>query len=69
MGYEKTCNSLKRSYALSESKYRAGLIGILEVLDVERGLLNAELELVVAKQNVLNSIVDLCKAIGGGWHK
>lgn len=66
---EKTRSSLKRSRALSESKYEAGLIGILEVLDVERSLLNSELELVDAKQNVLNSIIDLCKAIGGGWHK
>lgn len=66
---EKTRNSLKKSYVLSENQYQAGLIGILEVLDVERGLLNSELELVIAKQNVLNSIVDLCKAIGGGWHK
>lgn len=60
---------LQKSYVLAKNKYDAGLIGLLNVLDVERNLLSAKLSAVVAKQNVLNGIVDLCKSIGGSWHR
>ena len=40
---------------------------MLDVLDVERTLLQAEMDLVSAKQDQLNAIVDICKALGGGW--
>ncbi|MDR1362267.1 MAG: efflux transporter outer membrane subunit [Holosporaceae bacterium] len=60
-------NALKKSYNLALSQKESGLIGLLDLLDVERGLLSAEMELVAALQNHLNSVVDLCKALGGGW--
>jgi multidrug efflux system outer membrane protein len=60
-------NALKKSYNLALSQKESGLIGLLDLLDVERGLLSAEMELVGALQNHLNSVVDLCKALGGGW--
>jgi outer membrane protein TolC len=41
---------------------------MLDLLDVERGLLAAEMELAGALQNQLNAVVDLCKALGGGWN-
>jgi len=60
-------NALKRSYDLAKKRKNAGLIGLLDLLDVERGLLSAEMDLVGALQNQLNAVVDLCKALGGGW--
>ncbi|MDR1982267.1 MAG: efflux transporter outer membrane subunit [Holosporaceae bacterium] len=60
-------NSLKRSYHIARKQKDSGLIGLLDLLDVERGLLSAEMELVGALQNQLNAVVDLCKALGGGW--
>jgi multidrug efflux system outer membrane protein len=60
-------NSLKRSYAIAKKQKEAGLIGLLDLLDVERGLLTTEMELVRALQDQLNAAVDLCKALGGGW--
>jgi multidrug efflux system outer membrane protein len=60
-------NALKKSYNLALSQKESGLIGLLDLLDVERGLLSAEMELVGALQSHLNSIVDLCKALGGSW--
>ncbi|MDR0580788.1 MAG: efflux transporter outer membrane subunit [Holosporaceae bacterium] len=60
-------NSLKKGYYIAKKQKDSGLIGLLDLLDVERGLLAAEMELVDALQNQLNSVVDLCKALGGGW--
>ncbi|MDR2681987.1 MAG: efflux transporter outer membrane subunit [Holosporaceae bacterium] len=62
-------NALKKSYDIALTQKESGLIGMLDLLDVERNLLAAEMELVGALQNHLNSIVDLCKALGGGWKK
>ncbi|MDR3179357.1 MAG: efflux transporter outer membrane subunit [Holosporaceae bacterium] len=62
-------NALKKSYNIALTQKESGLIGMLDLLDVERGLLAAEIELVGALQNHLDSIVDLCKALGGGWRK
>ena len=60
-------DSLKKSYHIALTQKESGLIGLLDLLDVERGLLSTEMELTNALQNQLNAIVDLCKALGGGW--
>jgi multidrug efflux system outer membrane protein len=60
-------DALKRSYRIALKQKESGLIGLLDLLDVERGLLSAEMDLVGALQNQLNATVDLCKALGGGW--
>lgn len=59
--------ALKKSYALACKQKDAGLIGLLDLLDVERGLLAAEIDLVEATKVKLDSIVGVCKAFGGGW--
>jgi multidrug efflux system outer membrane protein len=61
-------NALKKSYSIAKTQKDSGLIGLLDLLDVERGLLAAEMELANALQNKLNAVVDLCKALGGGWN-
>ncbi|MDR3187024.1 MAG: efflux transporter outer membrane subunit [Holosporaceae bacterium] len=60
-------DALKRSYHIALKQKESGLIGLLDLLDVERGLLSAEMDLVGALQNQLGATVDLCKALGGGW--
>lgn len=60
-------NALKRSYEIAKIQKESGLIGLIDLLDVERGLLSAEMDLAGALQNQLNAVVDLCKALGGGW--
>ncbi|MDR0968776.1 MAG: efflux transporter outer membrane subunit [Holosporaceae bacterium] len=60
-------NALKKSYAIAKRQKEVGLIGLIDLLDVERNLLGAEMELVEALQSQLNATVDLCKALGGGW--
>ncbi|MBQ3564519.1 MAG: TolC family protein, partial [Alphaproteobacteria bacterium] len=62
-------NALKKSYDIAKKQKDAGLIGLIDLLDVERGLLSGEMQLAEALQNQLNAIVDLCKALGGGWKR
>lgn len=59
--------SLLRCYRIAKRQKDAGLIGLLDLLDVERNLLASEMEFVNSLQNQLNAAVDLCKAFGGGW--
>ena len=59
--------ALQKSYELAIKREKAGLTDLLDVLDVERTLLQAEIDLVSAKQDQLNAVVDICKALGGGW--
>lgn len=63
----KEVESYKRSFQIASTQKESGLIGLLDLLDVERGLLNKEMELTDALQNQLDALVDLCKALGGGW--
>lgn len=62
-------NALKRSYNIAKKQKDAGLIGLIDLLDVERGLLACEMDLTSALQDQLNAVVDLCKALGGGWKR
>lgn len=62
-------NALKRSYDIARKQKEAGLIGLIDLLDVERGLLACEMDLATALQEQLNAVVDLCKSLGGGWKR
>ncbi len=53
---------------LSKARYDGGVVDYLEVLDSERTRFNAELEESRTLQQYLNSIVELYKALGGGWN-
>ncbi len=60
-------DSLQKAYTIALKQKDAGLIGLLDVLDAERNLLSAELSYAKAMQNQLDAVVDVCKALGGGW--
>lgn len=59
--------SLERILKLAEKKYERGLTDYLTVLDSQRGYLNARINLIKLKTEVLNNQVSLYKALGGGW--
>lgn len=59
--------ALQKSYKLAVKREKAGLTDLLDVLDVERTLLQAEMDLVKAQNEQLCAIIDICKALGGGW--
>lgn len=52
---------------LSRARYDGGVVDYLEVLDSERSLFNAALDRSVTLRQYLNAIVELYKALGGGW--
>ncbi|MDQ1255827.1 MAG: outer membrane protein multidrug efflux system, partial [Candidatus Hydrogenedentes bacterium] len=53
---------------LSQLRYKGGVTSYLEVLDSERQLFDAELNLAQGKANELLAVVTLYKALGGGWN-
>jgi multidrug efflux system outer membrane protein len=58
---------LQRAVELSDLRYRAGYSPYLEVLDAQRQLLQAQTLEIVAARDARIAIVDLAKALGGGW--
>jgi multidrug efflux system outer membrane protein len=60
-------NALSESTRLSRLRYQGGLDSYLQVLDSERNLFQGQLTLAELRLNVLNSFVQLYRALGGGW--
>jgi outer membrane protein, multidrug efflux system len=58
--------ALSRATQLAELRYGQGDIGYLELLDVRRGLYQAQIDLVAAQRDALLNTVDLALAVGGG---
>ena len=59
--------ALENSYKLAQLRYDNGVSSLLDVLDIERGLLDAELNRIEAQRAQLAATADLFKALGGGW--
>jgi len=59
--------ALRDAYRLADLSYKNGESSLLDVLDSERGLLDAELNQVQAQRDQLAATADLFKALGGGW--
>ncbi len=66
---EQTVRDLAESVRLSILRYRGGTTTYLEVLDGQRSLFNAELTLAEARGNEYQSLVQLYRALGGGWQQ
>lgn len=56
------------NYKLSSARYDNGYVSYLEVLDVERALFEAQLNLSQLSERQLSSMVQLYRALGGGWN-
>ena len=56
------------NYKLSSARYDSGYVSYLEVLDIERALFEAQLDLSQLSERQLSSMVQLYKALGGGWN-
>jgi multidrug efflux system outer membrane protein len=59
--------ALRETERLSTLRYRGGLESYLQVLDAQRNLFREELTLARLRQMELASIVQLYRALGGGW--
>jgi multidrug efflux system outer membrane protein len=58
---------LQRALDLADLRYRSGYSPYLEVLDAQRQLLQAQTLQILAARDVRVAVVDLAKALGGGW--
>jgi multidrug efflux system outer membrane protein len=77
IGYRKTVeqrqqqellvNALREAQRLSTLRYRGGLDSYLQVLDADRNLFQGDLTLARLRQRELDAIVQLYRALGGGW--
>jgi len=66
---EATVSDLQESVRLSILRYTGGTTTYLEVLDGQRSLFDAELTLAQARGSEYQSLVQLYKALGGGWQQ
>ncbi len=78
VGYSKTSeqklqqqllvNALAESSRLSNLRYQGGLDNYLQVLDAQRNQFQGELVLAQLRRQELLSVVQLYRALGGGWN-
>jgi multidrug efflux system outer membrane protein len=64
---ERRVATLRRGLELANERYENGYSDYLEVLDTERSLFTAELQLASAQGQYLRAIVNLYRALGGDW--
>ncbi len=60
---------LQETVRISTLRYKGGTTTYLEVLDGQRSLYGAELTLAAARGDEYRSLVQLYKALGGGWRQ
>ena len=60
-------NALQSALRLAELRYKGGLANYLDVLVARRSLFEAELAMTSSRRLHLVSVVQLYKALGGGW--
>ncbi|HVI80806.1 MAG TPA: TolC family protein, partial [Candidatus Acidoferrum sp.] len=60
---------LQESVRISTLRYKGGTTTYLEVLDSQRSLYTAELSLASARGDEFRSLVQLYRALGGGWQQ
>ncbi len=61
--------TLRDRSRLAYLRYRGGVDTLLNALDADRALFNAELSLTQSKRDELLAVVQLYKALGGGWQQ
>lgn len=64
---QETVADLQESVRLSKLRYQGGTTTYLEVLDGQRSLYAAELTLAQARGNEYQSLIQVYRALGGGW--
>ncbi len=64
---DRQVNALKTALRLANLRYKGGLANYLDVLIAQRNLFDVELSLATTRRLHLTSVVQLYKALGGGW--
>ncbi len=69
LAQEEQVTALRSALHLADLRYKGGLANYLDVLIAQRSLFDAELSLTATRRLHLVSIVQLYKALGGGWNE
>jgi multidrug efflux system outer membrane protein len=64
---EAQVDAQRRANTIALARYRVGYASYFNVIDADRDLFSAELSLSAARLNTLLSVVQLYRALGGGW--
>jgi outer membrane protein, multidrug efflux system len=64
---ERQVQAAEQALALANLRYTNGVSSYLDVLDTERQLFSAEISLATITRDQLNAVVQVYKALGGGW--
>ncbi|NMF95819.1 AdeC/AdeK/OprM family multidrug efflux complex outer membrane factor [Aromatoleum toluolicum] len=64
----KLVEATEASFKLSEARYKAGIDSYFGLLDAQRSLYAAELDLIAVRQSDAANRIALYKALGGGWN-
>jgi multidrug efflux system outer membrane protein len=64
---EQQVKSLQSALGFATQRYQGGRASYLDVLTAQRNLFDAELALAKTRRTRLVSVVQLYKALGGGW--
>jgi NodT family efflux transporter outer membrane factor (OMF) lipoprotein len=57
----------QRALSIARQRYKAGAVDFLDVLNVQKQLLDAQSNLEQSKAHAAANLIALCKALGGGW--
>jgi multidrug efflux system outer membrane protein len=60
-------NTLQQAIHNADLLFRTGMATYLEVITAQSNILQGELDLAVLKKDQLNAVVELYRALGGGW--
>ena len=66
---EQLVAALRDATRLSTDRYQGGIDSYLQVLEAQRSLFRGELDLVALQRQELVAIVELYRALGGGWNE
>jgi multidrug efflux system outer membrane protein len=64
---ERQVATARRTLTLANLRYTNGLAGYLDVLDAQRQLYAAEIDLAATTRDQLTAVVQVYKSLGGGW--
>lgn len=64
---ERREHELNETLRMAGRRFEAGLTGALEVIDARRSLLAAQLDALDRRNAELGAVVDIFRALGGGW--
>src|SRR6185503_9622859 len=66
---ERTREAANRTYEYARARYEGGIVSYLEVIESQRTLLVAELDVAKLLGQRQVAAVQLIRALGGGWHE